>query len=266
MIQNRVKTPNIPPSQRRIAGQDIKDAPSEPWVDAIVDGANQALLSISRLMTQNGISLKSNTNVEFLSFRVTVPDIWNTAALQNSWTNVGSTHARFSKDAWGNVEIWGTVHPGTPTATILTLPVGFRPSQAVPVAAFDPTSGYQAGVLSIGTDGTVTPQANFGAGQDLWFQSNFHADDATPMPSACWPIHLKTRFQDPPLGVIVISCRSANLLETGAKATMNNSDATVVLPSWRFVKGPSGPEVRILDIPGLTPNKTHKIDVVVFGA
>jgi hypothetical protein len=57
---------------------------------------------------------------------------WIAATLQNSWVNFGVPHspAGYRKDKYGRVHLRGLIKNGTTTngTTVLTLPVGFRPS------------------------------------------------------------------------------------------------------------------------------------------
>lgn len=78
-------------------------------------------------------------------------------AFQNSWVAYDSSTrygARFWKDPMGLVHVEAQVKNGTLTASIFTLPAGYRPGKLVQHIA---DSNGNAGEVVINTDGTVVP-------------------------------------------------------------------------------------------------------------
>jgi len=88
------------------------------------------------------------------------PLSWIAPTLSNSWTAAGGFVAPgYAKDQFGIVHLQGSVlHSGATNVTILTLPVGFRPSGDVDLAAG--VYGPAVGVVKIESDGTVHPSAS----------------------------------------------------------------------------------------------------------
>lgn len=77
---------------------------------------------------------------------------------QNSWANFGPPYetAGYSISSGDKiVRLKGLIAGGTLTATVFTLPVGFRPAKN---RLFSSTANGAAGVLVIDTAGVVTPE------------------------------------------------------------------------------------------------------------
>lgn len=111
-------------------------------------------------------------NVNFKATQFQLPDLeprrlvgaTGNAAFQNSWVNYGGTNeqAHYWKDSFNMIHIGGVVKSGTITATIFTLPAGYRPQEALimPVA-----SNGAFGVVTINPDGTIVASA----GSNVYF-------------------------------------------------------------------------------------------------
>lgn len=89
-------------------------------------------------------------------------DYWRTPTFQNGWKNLGSgfSTAAYRKEG-GVVRLRGVVNSGTldggggATATIFTLPAGFRPELRTMHAVSSANPGDAYGRVDVGTDGTV---------------------------------------------------------------------------------------------------------------
>ena len=78
---------------------------------------------------------------------------WVAPTLLNSWVNDGGyVLAGYFKDSFGLVHLKGVIKNGTISATIFTLPVGYRPSNTV---LFMTLSNNAVGRISIASSGVV---------------------------------------------------------------------------------------------------------------
>lgn len=90
---------------------------------------------------------------------------WVTPSLSNSWTDFGSGYqgARYCKDALGWVHVEGLVKDGSPdTATIFTLPAGYRPAGSLIFASWNASGAAR---ITVGSDGQVS--CNTGGGSSF---------------------------------------------------------------------------------------------------
>lgn len=81
---------------------------------------------------------------------------WTNLTFNSTWGNYGSPYgaAQYSKDNAGLVRLRGVVKPnGSTSATIGTLPSGYRPPSSV-LIPYQDNNGTKT--LTIGTDGTLT--------------------------------------------------------------------------------------------------------------
>jgi len=95
-------------------------------------------------------------------------------AFAGAWAQYSaSATVGFYKDAWGRVHLRGAGQDGTPTSTIFTLPVGFRPPATAYFAIVaNPTTGsIQTGETRVKSDGVVeaTRYLNGGSGAVTWW-------------------------------------------------------------------------------------------------
>jgi hypothetical protein len=104
------------------------------------DGANLTLgVDSSNNLEWEGVDVTTATNTQTLTNKtLTTPTItdtgWLTPTLVNSWVDFGSTFAvvGYRKLANGDVELRGAVKTGSSgTATITTLPEGYRPTATI---------------------------------------------------------------------------------------------------------------------------------------
>lgn len=81
---------------------------------------------------------------------------WLAPTFINAWVNYGGSDATaaYYKDDFGLVHIRGRIKSGTIGQTAFVLPAGYRPDQPLRLAV---DSNGAHGVITIGTDGTVTP-------------------------------------------------------------------------------------------------------------
>ena len=113
-----------------------------------------------------------NENFTELSDRFDVQEDWHFVgeagepAFEDSWVNYGSPYenASYMKDSMGFVHVRGFVKSGTvgTSATIFTLPAGYRPSDRILMAT---QSNSALGRYDIDSDGKVIPHT----GNTLWF-------------------------------------------------------------------------------------------------
>lgn len=88
-------------------------------------------------------------------------DVWWNAASAggtvNSWTDTAGSRFAYSKDATGRVSLRGLMKSGTAT-TIITLPVGYRPTSNL---EFTMRAGTVLSSVAVSTAGVLTVTANF---------------------------------------------------------------------------------------------------------
>ena len=90
-------------------------------------------------------------------------DAWIPVTFQNSWVNFGGGYetAAYTKDAFGNIHIKGSIKGGASGSVAFTLPANYRPLERMVYANYvGSVPGYieidAAGNLSItGTDSTT---------------------------------------------------------------------------------------------------------------
>lgn len=92
-------------------------------------------------------------------------DVWNgtaVTALSNAWVDTAGARFGYLKDATGTVHLRGLIRNGT-AVTIVTLPVGYRPSSNLDFTVQNKTG---SGIASIGvnTAGVVQISTNFVSG------------------------------------------------------------------------------------------------------
>lgn len=116
-------------------------------------------LPLSRSVAQRLITDSIQTPGLFL-----VGGALNWPAFQNSWVNYGGgfTAAGYWKDATNVVHLQGLVKSGTITATVFTLPAGFRPLGGCIFATVSNAAFAEARVNS---DGTVVATS----GNNAWY-------------------------------------------------------------------------------------------------
>lgn len=119
------------------------------------NGLQEATLSLS----DSGV-VSSNKTVTLASPTITgaIPqEAWIAPTLLNGWVNFESSYqtARYMKDSMGFVHVQGLIRSGTTSAgtALLTLPIGFRPSQRLifPVV----TSAYSFGSCEVHETGNI---------------------------------------------------------------------------------------------------------------
>lgn len=81
---------------------------------------------------------------------------WQTPTLANSWVAFGSTKQgpRFRRNLFGEVTVQGDVKSGSVSATIFTLPAGYRPAADLDFVCWA-TGG--AVLITVQSDGQVVP-------------------------------------------------------------------------------------------------------------
>jgi len=131
--------------------------------------------SITALNTQVGLNTSDIiTLFSAISGINTIP-AWSNATYATSWA-AGGSPVKYTKDSAGRVYMQGfAVTTGTPgAATVLTLPVGYRPTSTINLLLPSSISlSSTAAYISINTSGVVSLQ-NFGSyvlGSTLYFDS-----------------------------------------------------------------------------------------------
>lgn len=103
---------------------------------------------------------------------------WTSVSFQNSWANGGppNPQAAYTKDAFGVVRLQGAaINPGNSSATIFTLPSGYRPTGTVVILVYGEVSSVaQACTLTITSAGAVSmlPAGNVIGLNNITFQTN----------------------------------------------------------------------------------------------
>lgn len=257
-----------PPVYKSIPRSALSDLPDEDWANAIVDGVNESLESQVEFF-QGNISFKENLNCEILDFDVYIPDPFynvtgaGTAQLQfqNGWSNKGVVcPLRVMKHPDSSVEIQGLVADGTLNTVITLLPDEFKPRYDLMFPSIQRNAGataWIAGTIKVGADGLVSQVDGVSASQ-VAVNVRFLPLDTTPRPSKAWPVTLKTRFTDPPLGVFVIDC--ANLDRSQLKPYSSPSGI-----DWDFQRRGNDGVIRIKNIPHLAYSRRQNLTLLVIG-
>jgi hypothetical protein len=140
-------TGTAPPSVASEAGQGVVELASQAEVEA--GAAGVLVATVARLKAE----LDRRINP------LTAAPTWVSATLTSGWTNTaGYQVAQYAKDSLGFVVLRGNVTGGSTgsTATILTLPVGFRPAAT---DRFTTASGTGTATIDVQADGRVVPTA-----------------------------------------------------------------------------------------------------------
>lgn len=103
---------------------------------------------------------------------------WTSVSFQNSWANGGppNPQAAYTKDAFGVVRLQGAaINPGNSSATIFTLPSGYRPTGTIVILNYGEVSSVaQLCTLTITSAGAVSmlPAGNTVSLNNITFQTN----------------------------------------------------------------------------------------------
>jgi hypothetical protein len=103
---------------------------------------------------------------------------WNSVTFQNSWSDAGypSPLCSYYKDPFGTVWLQGgAIHSGNSTATIFTLPSGYRPASTLVILVYgEASSTATISVITITTAGAVSmlPSGNVVSLNNVSFQTN----------------------------------------------------------------------------------------------
>lgn len=103
---------------------------------------------------------------------------WNSVSFQNSWSDAGYPEplCSYTKDAFGVVRLQGgAIHSGNSSATIFTLPSGYRPTGTVTFTAYGEASSTAVlSIVNIDSSGNVSmlPAGNVVAFNGITFQTN----------------------------------------------------------------------------------------------
>lgn len=103
---------------------------------------------------------------------------WNSVTFQNSWSDAGypSPLCSYYKDAFGVVRLQGgAIHSGNSSATIFTLPSGYRPASTLIISTYGEASSVATlTIVTITTGGAVSmlPAGNVVSLNNITFQTN----------------------------------------------------------------------------------------------
>jgi len=103
---------------------------------------------------------------------------WNSVSFQNSWSDAGypSPLCSYYKDAFGVVRLQGgAIHSGNSSATIFTLPSGYRPASTLIISTYgEASSTATLTIVTIDTSGNVSmlPSGNVVSLNNITFQTN----------------------------------------------------------------------------------------------
>lgn len=108
--------------------------------------------------SSNGYLTSSDWNT-FNSKASTSFSGWTNVSFQNSWSDAGfpSPNCSYTKDQFGVVRLQGgAIHTGNSTATIFTLPAGYRPTATLFISSYGEIGGVPSAVLfEINSSGNV---------------------------------------------------------------------------------------------------------------
>ena len=108
--------------------------------------------------SSNGYLTSSDWNT-FNSKASTSFSGWTNVSFQNSWSDAGfpSPNCSYTKDEFGVVRLQGgAIHTGNSTATIFTLPAGYRPTATLFISSYGEIGGVPSAVLfEINSSGNV---------------------------------------------------------------------------------------------------------------
>lgn len=230
----------------------MEDAPEDTkWVESIKGTVNGAVQEIENIRSlDHGIELLKSSDVEMSEFDVQVPDLWSELALITPWTGT----LKYTKHLGGMVEIRLSVTGGVDHDTIGTLPQGYSPYDDVLCPVSDLSFGEFASV-GIQTDGTIYCARQ--SHSELGGVINYISKDTTPVPLACWPKLIQTKFRDV-AGVIVMKV-------TDASSTVTLPPQSVGNPAWEMIVSGGKRQVKITNLPGLPYNRKSKVRLLVIG-
>jgi hypothetical protein len=120
--------------------------------------------------TQIAVFKYDGTNMVLINpsgYGVTSALTWTALSLSNSWTNgAGYRAASYALSPFNILRLSGGIQGGTLTdgTTVFTMPVGFRPPNAVQFPIAYGASPYTLGTLSIATTGVATVNGISGGG------------------------------------------------------------------------------------------------------
>jgi len=103
---------------------------------------------------------------------------WNSVSFQNSWSDAGypSPLCSYYKDAFGVVRLQGgAIRSGNSSATIFTLPSGYRPASTLIISTYgEASSTATLTIVTIDTSGNVSmlPSGNVVSLNNITFQTN----------------------------------------------------------------------------------------------
>ena len=103
---------------------------------------------------------------------------WNSVSFQNSWSDAGypSPLCSYYKDPFGTVWLQGgAIHSGNSSATIFTLPSGYRPASTLIISTYgEASSTATLTIVTITTAGAVSmlPSGNTVSFNNISFQTN----------------------------------------------------------------------------------------------
>lgn len=244
-----------PPSTRHIA--------SEDFIGDWAKDKEKFLFRLNKFVGESvtgftgGLRLADNLGGQVLNFTVSVPPCWIAPSLQGGVTNVGGSNetAGYFKDDRGIVHVKGVVVGVTNSATIFTLPVGYRPAEHIQVATAVSSGADAYARLEILNTGVVDIKANASTYASL--RVSFECSDLSPGIPTCWPVRFKSTLQSdgglcatvlPPLVVDVTPGGGTGVPFTGGTPLFSNQ----------------GGYISIDYIPGLVQGRTYKVTAIAL--
>lgn len=140
-------------------------------------GATPAISITASSGSTNGYLSSSDWNTFNNKASTTFPG-WTSVSFQNSWSDAGypAPVCSYTKDAFGVVRLQGgAIHSGNSSATIFTLPSGYRPTGLQTFTAFGEVSGVATlSLVHIDTSGNVSmlPAGDVVSFDGMTFQTN----------------------------------------------------------------------------------------------
>lgn len=180
LFQSATETPSIT-NQITLSGGGGGSVTSVTATSPVVSsGGTTPNISMAAATTSvNGYLTSSDWNT-FNSKASTSFSGWTTVSFQNSWSDAGfpSPLCSYTKDEFGVVRLQGgAIHTGNSSATIFTLPAGYRPTATLLISSYGEIAGVPSAVVfEINSSGNVylnsTVSGNKVTFNSVTFQTN----------------------------------------------------------------------------------------------
>lgn len=248
----------------KITRESLVDAPDGEYIDRIIDPINRLLSSYQKTV-DGAVSFANNLAAEAVEVSVLTKDPWVTPTLHASTqaaTHYSSEIPKYMKHPIGLVEVKGYIESkvgALASGTILwTFPTQYRPISDVSYTHTD--NAGNANTFVVRSNGELTYYGpGTWSGDAVSLHVVFMSGDSTAVPNGCWPKNIKTRFNNPPLGVIAMAVYDEQ--PGGEQTTLPGSLGI----DWSFTKIGNAPQVKINNIANLPYNRRIRIKLLIIG-